>query len=76
MLTCCHEQGWEIERNFKYKGDGGLDGRVTIGGSFISSRQNAIAAILTLSIFMTSTRLLTKRKRMEDSLFTVAKLES
>ena len=32
LLTCCHEQGWEIERNFRYTGDGGLDGRVTIGG--------------------------------------------
>jgi len=32
LLTCCHEQGWEIERNFKYTGDGGLDGRVTIAG--------------------------------------------
>ncbi len=30
LLTCCNEQGWEIERNFKYTGDGGLDGRVTI----------------------------------------------
>ncbi len=30
LLTCCHEQGWEIERNFKYSGDVGLDGRVTI----------------------------------------------
>jgi len=32
LLTCCQEQGWEIERNFKYTGDGGLDGRVTIAG--------------------------------------------
>lgn len=32
LLTCCQERGWEIERNFKYTGDGGLDGRVTIGG--------------------------------------------
>ncbi len=32
LLTCCHEQGWEIERNFKYSNDGGLDGRVTIAG--------------------------------------------
>ena len=32
LLTCCHEQGWEIERNFKYSGDGGIDGRVTIAG--------------------------------------------
>lgn len=30
LLTCCHERGWEIERNFKYSNDGGLDGRVTI----------------------------------------------
>ncbi len=28
----CHEQGWEIERNFSYTGDGSLDGRVTIDG--------------------------------------------
>ncbi len=32
LLTCCHERGWEIERNFKYSNDGGLDGRVTIAG--------------------------------------------
>jgi restriction system protein len=32
LLTCCQEQRWEIERNFKYTGDGGLDGRVTIAG--------------------------------------------
>ena len=32
LLTCCHEQGWKIQRNFKYTGDGGLDGRVTIAG--------------------------------------------
>ena len=30
LLICCHEQGWKIKRNFKYTGDGGLDGRVTI----------------------------------------------
>ncbi len=30
LLTCCHERGWEIERNFSYSNDGGLDGRVTI----------------------------------------------
>ncbi|PSB30102.1 restriction endonuclease [Chlorogloea sp. CCALA 695] len=32
LLTCCHERDWQIERNFKYTGDGGLDGRVTIAG--------------------------------------------
>ena len=32
LLTCCHERSWKIERNFKYSGDGGLDGRVTIAG--------------------------------------------
>ena len=32
LLTCCYEQGWEIERNFRYSNDGGLDGRVTIAG--------------------------------------------
>ena len=32
LLTCCHEKGWEIERNFRYSNDGGLDGRVTIAG--------------------------------------------
>ena len=32
LLTCCQEQGWKIERNFRYTGDGGLDGRVTITG--------------------------------------------
>ena len=30
LLTCCHKQGWEIERNFRYTGDGGIDGRLTI----------------------------------------------
>ena len=30
LLTCYHEKGWEIERNFSYSNDGGLDGRVTI----------------------------------------------
>lgn len=30
LLTCCHEQGWKIKRNFKYSNDGGIDGRVTI----------------------------------------------
>jgi restriction system protein len=32
LLTCCQNQGWKIERNFRYTGDGGLDGRVTIAG--------------------------------------------
>lgn len=32
LLTCCHERGWKIERNFKYSGDGGIDGQVTIAG--------------------------------------------
>ncbi|WP_199192296.1 restriction endonuclease [Chlorogloea sp. CCALA 695] len=32
LLTCCQNQGWKIERNFKYSNDGGLDGRVTIAG--------------------------------------------
>lgn len=32
LLTCCQEQGWDIERNFSYSNDGGLDGRVTIAG--------------------------------------------
>ena len=32
LLTCCQEQGWDIEHNFRYTGDGGLDGRVTIAG--------------------------------------------
>lgn len=32
LLTCCHERGWKIERNFKYSNDGGIDGRVTIAG--------------------------------------------
>ncbi len=32
LLTCCHEQSWEIERNFRYSNDGGFDGRVTIAG--------------------------------------------
>jgi len=32
LLTCCQDQDWEIERNFRYTGDGGLDGRVKIAG--------------------------------------------
>ena len=32
LLTCCQGQGWEIERNFKYSGDGRIDGRVLIAG--------------------------------------------
>ena len=32
LLTCCQNQGWKIQRNFKYTNDGGLDGRVTIAG--------------------------------------------
>jgi restriction system protein len=32
LLTCCHEQGWEIERNFRYSNDGGIDGGVLIAG--------------------------------------------
>ena len=32
LLTCCHEQRWGIERNFKYSNDDGLDRRVTIAG--------------------------------------------
>lgn len=30
LLTCCQNQGWDIERNFSYSNDGGIDGRVTI----------------------------------------------
>ena len=32
LLTCCQSQGWKIERNFRYTGDGGIDGRVIIAG--------------------------------------------
>ncbi len=32
LLTCCSDQGWQIERNFCYSGDGGVDGRVAIAG--------------------------------------------
>lgn len=32
VLTCCFEQGWQIQRNFRYTGDGGIDGRVLILG--------------------------------------------
>lgn len=32
LLTCCKEQGWQIQRNCRYSGDGGVDGRVAIGG--------------------------------------------
>ncbi|WP_256874746.1 restriction endonuclease [Nostoc sp. C057] len=33
VLTCCFEQGWQIQRNFRYTGDGGIDGRVLILGN-------------------------------------------
>ncbi len=32
LLTCCQNQSWEIERNFRYSDDGGIDGRVLIAG--------------------------------------------
>lgn len=32
MLTCCKDQGWQIRRNSRYSGDGGIDGRTLIGG--------------------------------------------
>jgi restriction system protein len=32
VLTCCKEQGWRIQRNFRYTSDGGIDGRVLILG--------------------------------------------
>ncbi len=32
LLTCCLEQGWKIQRNFRYSNDGGLDGRIVIAG--------------------------------------------
>lgn len=32
LLTCCQEQGWQIQRNFRYSNDGGVDGRITIKG--------------------------------------------
>ena len=32
LLTCCEEQGWQIQRNFRYSNDGGVDGRVAIKG--------------------------------------------
>ncbi len=32
VLTCCQEQGWQIQRNFGYTGDGMVDGRVLILG--------------------------------------------
>jgi restriction system protein len=32
LLTCCKDQGWQIQRNFRYSGDGGVDGRVVIAG--------------------------------------------
>lgn len=32
LLTCCEEQGWQIQRNFRYSNDGGVDGRVLIVG--------------------------------------------
>ncbi|WP_223269843.1 restriction endonuclease [Nostoc sp. 'Peltigera membranacea cyanobiont' 213] len=32
VLTCCKKQGWQIQCNFRYTGDGGIDGRVLILG--------------------------------------------
>lgn len=31
LLSCCLDQGWTIKRNKQYSGDGGVDGRVSIG---------------------------------------------
>lgn len=33
LLSCCKDQGWQILPNFRYSGDGGIDGRVLIAGS-------------------------------------------
>lgn len=30
LMTYCMEQGWQIQRNFRYSNDGGVDGRVLI----------------------------------------------
>ena len=30
LMTCCMQQGWQIQRNFRYSNDGGVDGRVLI----------------------------------------------
>lgn len=30
LLTCCKEQGWQIQRNFRYSNDGRVDGRVAM----------------------------------------------
>lgn len=32
LLTCCQEQGWQIQCSFRYSNDGGVDGRVLIAG--------------------------------------------
>lgn len=32
LLSCCEDQGWQIQRNFRYSSDGGIDGRVLIAG--------------------------------------------
>lgn len=47
LLTCCQEQGWEIERNFRYSGDGDLDGRVTITGKLylIQAKRYSITVV-------------------------------
>lgn len=41
LLTCCQEQGWQIQRNFRYSNDGGVDGRVLIAGKlyFIQAKR-------------------------------------
>ena len=33
LLTCCKDQGWKIERNFRYTNDGGIDGRILISNN-------------------------------------------
>jgi restriction endonuclease Mrr len=30
LLICRQDQGWQIQRNFSYSGDGGIDGRVAM----------------------------------------------
>lgn len=34
LLSCCQDQGWQIQRNNAYSGDGGVDGRTWILGEF------------------------------------------
>ena len=85
LLTCCFDQGWQIQRNFRYSRDGGVDGRVIISGKVYAlqakryrgrctrSRQSVTAAILRQSIFGTFALSFRRKELLGDSSSTLEK---